>query len=97
VHLVKVDAIFKLTQMKNRFLKWLLFKGIVHPKILSEFTHTYVVQNLYAEYKRRYFGYQTVFVPIEMVLTAEHEMHEEESDPDPTPPTLHINLPSSTL
>jgi len=24
-----------------------------------------------------------------MVLTAEHEIHGEESDPDPTPPTLH--------
>jgi len=27
---------------------------------------------------------------LEMVLTAEHEIHGEESDPDPTPPTCHI-------
>jgi len=38
------------------------FKGIVHPKIkiVSSFTHLYVVSNLYellssAEHKRRYF------------------------------------------
>jgi len=29
-----------------------------------------------------------------MVLTAEHEIHREESDPDPTPPTLHIAKPT---
>jgi len=30
----------------------------------------------------------------EMVLTAEHEIHGEESDPDPTPPTLHTPKPN---
>jgi len=29
-----------------------------------------------------------------MVLTAEHEIHGEESDPDPTPPTLKIPKPT---
>jgi len=29
-----------------------------------------------------------------MVLTEEHEIHKEESDPDPTPPTLHIPKPT---
>jgi len=29
-----------------------------------------------------------------MVLTAEHEIHREESDPDPTLPTLHIPKPT---
>jgi len=29
-----------------------------------------------------------------MVLTAEHEIHGEESDPDPTPPTLHTPKPT---
>jgi len=29
-----------------------------------------------------------------MVLTAEHEIHGEESDPDPTPPTLHTPKPN---
>jgi len=29
-----------------------------------------------------------------MVLTAEHEILGEESDPDPTPPTLHIPTPT---
>jgi len=29
-----------------------------------------------------------------MVLTAEHEIHREESDPDPTPPTLHTPKPT---
>jgi len=28
-----------------------------------------------------------------MVLTAEHEIHGEELDPDPTPPTFHIPKP----
>ncbi|CAM4514352.1 unnamed protein product [Leuciscus chuanchicus] len=31
---------------------------------------------------------------LEMVLTAEHEIHGEESDLDPTPPTLHIPKPT---
>ena len=31
---------------------------------------------------------------LEMVLTAEHEIQEEELDPDPTPPTLHIPKPT---
>jgi len=30
----------------------------------------------------------------EMVFTAEHEIHGEELDPDPTPPTLHIPKPT---
>jgi len=29
-----------------------------------------------------------------MVLTAEYEIHWEESDPDPTPPTLNIPKPT---
>jgi len=29
-----------------------------------------------------------------MVLTAEHEIHREESDSDPTPPTLYIPKPT---
>jgi len=29
-----------------------------------------------------------------MVLTAEHEIHGEESDPDPTPPNLHTPKPT---
>jgi len=29
-----------------------------------------------------------------MVLTAEHEIHREELDPDPTPPTLHTPKPT---
>jgi len=29
-----------------------------------------------------------------MVLTAEHEIHGEESDLDPTPPTLHTPKPT---
>jgi len=30
----------------------------------------------------------------EMVLTADHEIHGEKSDPDPTPPTLRIHKPT---
>jgi len=29
-----------------------------------------------------------------MVLNVEHEIHGEESDPDPTPPTLHTHKPT---
>jgi len=29
-----------------------------------------------------------------LVLTAEHEIHGEESDPDPTPPTLRTPKPN---
>jgi len=29
-----------------------------------------------------------------MVITTEHEIHGEESDPDPTPPTLRIPKPT---
>jgi len=31
---------------------------------------------------------------IYLIRKAEHEIHGEESDPDPTPPTLHIPKPT---
>jgi len=31
---------------------------------------------------------------LDMVLTAEHEIHGEELDPDPIPPTLHTPKPT---
>jgi len=37
---------------------------------------------------------KVISLAFEMVLTAEHFVHGEESDPDPTPPTFHTLKPT---